>query len=142
MTTFEPQPPKNHLGHDSYCNYHNNTCGIGEGDCDSELDCKENLVCGYNNCNGSTFDSTDDCCDVPTITNVLDSNNQDCDGGDSCCTFQNQCDIGKGDCDTDLQCMGELVCGTDNCNGPSFDSTDDCCTVCGTKIDTDPKICF
>ena len=128
LTTYEPQPPKNHLGHDSYCNNHNNTCGIGEGDCDLDLDCKENLVCGYDNCNGSTFDSTDDCCDVPT--KILD-----CDGGDSCCTFQNLCDIGEGDCDSDFDCMGELVCGFDNCDGPNFDSTDDCCTVCGPIID-------
>ena len=35
---------------------------MGEGDCDSDNDCKGKLVCGSNNCAGSTFDSTDDCC--------------------------------------------------------------------------------
>merc|ERR1712150_77841 len=34
----------------------------GEGDCDTDEDCKEGLICGKDNCNGSSFDSTDDCC--------------------------------------------------------------------------------
>ena len=38
---------------------------MGEGDCDWDNDCKGNLVCGSNNCAGSTFDSTDDCCTDP-----------------------------------------------------------------------------
>ena len=38
---------------------------MGEGDCDLDNDCKGNLVCGSNNCAGSTFDSTDDCCTDP-----------------------------------------------------------------------------
>ena len=38
---------------------------MGEGDCDLDNECKGNLVCGSNNCAGSTFDSTDDCCTDP-----------------------------------------------------------------------------
>ena len=55
------------IGHPS-CNGGNdcctssNQCGINEGDCDSDNECKVNLVCGRNNCVGDTFDSTDDCC--------------------------------------------------------------------------------
>jgi len=37
-------------------------CGINEGDCDSHEDCAGHLRCGVDNCNGSGFDSTDDCC--------------------------------------------------------------------------------
>merc|ERR1719412_1331421 len=51
-----------------------------------------------------------------------------CDGEDSCCTESNQCGVNEGDCDSDVDCEGDLVCGTDNCNGPNFDSEDDCCT--------------
>ena len=37
-------------------------CGEGEGDCDSDNDCLPGLICGKNNCIGSTFTSSDDCC--------------------------------------------------------------------------------
>ena len=41
----------------------------------------------------------------------------------------NQCIEGEGDCDSDADCKGDLVCGVDNCdrNNPGFDATDDCC---------------
>merc|ERR1719309_1325846 len=55
---------------------------------------------------------------------------QQCLGGDSCCTADNPCGLGEGDCDRDDQCSGNLTCGIDNCDRnsmPSFDSTDDCC---------------
>ena len=51
-----------------------------------------------------------------------------CNGGDSCCTPNNRCYIGHGDCDSDNDCKGSLTCGVDNCYGPLFDETDDCCT--------------
>ena len=48
--------------------------------------------------------------------------------GGSCCTSSNQCGEGEGDCDGDSDCRGNLVCGTDNCNGPSYMSSwMDCC---------------
>ena len=37
-------------------------CGINEGDCDSHENCAGHLRCGVDNCIGSGFDSTDDCC--------------------------------------------------------------------------------
>merc|ERR1719430_253048 len=39
-------------------------CGPGEGDCDADADCRGNLRCGNDNCRGTGFDSTDDCCMV------------------------------------------------------------------------------
>ena len=33
----------------------------------------------------------------------------------SCCTSQNRCAIGEGDCDYDFDCAGDLICGKDNC---------------------------
>ena len=54
-----------------------------------------------------------------------------CAGGDTCCTPENKCGQDQGDCDTDADCKGELICGTDNCSkktGFAWDDTDDCCT--------------
>ena len=38
-------------------------------------------------------------------------------------------DLGKGDCDTDDDCAGTLVCGTDNCIDTNPDAllANDCC---------------
>ena len=41
---------------------------IGEGDCDSDLECQLGLICGTNNCkkefpkNGTKWKEFDDCC--------------------------------------------------------------------------------
>merc|ERR1719334_1432255 len=52
-----------------------------------------------------------------------------CHGKDSgCCTRDNPCYAGEGDCDNDDECAGALVCGRDNCaNDGGFDASDDCC---------------
>ena len=45
-------------------------CGEGEGDCDSDSDCKEGLTCGHNNCpikSGGAWNAADDCCVKPSI---------------------------------------------------------------------------
>ena len=42
--------------------------------------------------------------------------------------------LGRGDCDTDEQCAGSLVCGSNNCKdefsvpGTKWDPEADCCT--------------
>ena len=52
-----------------------------------------------------------------------------CNGGDSCCSVTSPCKEGEGDCDSNLHCEGDLLCGANNCdlNNPGFDTTDDCC---------------
>ena len=50
------------------CCTEKNKCGEGEGDCGSDEDCQNGLVCGKNNCKGKTFDKTDDCCVKPGNT--------------------------------------------------------------------------
>ena len=60
------------------------------------------------------------------------TNKSGCIGGDDCCTTTNPCNVGEGDCDSDIQCLGDLKCGEnnnfdDNCVGEGFDATDDCC---------------
>jgi len=51
-----------------------NTCDEGEGDCDTDDDCKEGLKCGTNNCefdgwgiipHSTGWDIYDDCCYKP-----------------------------------------------------------------------------
>ena len=51
-------------GGDDCCN-ESNKCEEDEGDCDSDQDCKDGLICGSKNCNydsGFEWDSSDDCC--------------------------------------------------------------------------------
>jgi len=50
-----------------------------------------------------------------------------CNGDDSCCTPTNRCGIFEGDCDDDEDCLGGLVCGSNNCKGMGL--FDDCCAL-------------
>ena len=89
-------------------------CDVGEGDCDRDAECVGTAVCGRNNCNdefGTDVSSNMDCC---RENRLMDWN---------WCT-NNLCEEGEGDCDSDDQCKGDLVCGEDNC---SLDSKKDCC---------------
>jgi len=114
-------------GGDDCCS--DGACGLGEGDCDSNADCANDLVCGTDNCkanfDSTSFDSTDDCCTSKFEVDLTGGSS--CVGGDACCTDRGNCGIGEGDCDTDDDCQSGLVCGRDNCVGEGFDSTDDCC---------------
>ena len=140
-----------------------NPCGLGEGDCDGPLDgglsdgdlgCEGDLVCGSNNCQkfGRYFHKSDDCCDYPPNTTEssgslllkpeLPPRGQRCSGrkygGRRCCTPDDPCDEGEGDCDGpgdggmndgDRGCKGDLVCGRNNCKkyGSWYHEKDDCC---------------
>ena len=84
---------------------------------------------------GSGFDSSADCCFDPT----------DCDwtySTWSCCTTENKCKEGDGDCDYDDQCQDGFVCGRDNCRTlresldlpfSEFDPIADCCKKAGKE---------
>ena len=57
--------------------------------------------------------------------------NEPCDGGyrnetRGCCSVENPCKEGQGDCDDDDECLGSLVCGSNNC-GEKFFISHDCC---------------
>ena len=47
------------------CCTEDSPCDEGQGDCDQDHDCKDNLVCGKNNCDQSKFSWTNaDCCKI------------------------------------------------------------------------------
>ena len=128
-------------------------CGLNQGDCDSDDECSGDLRCGTDNCIG--FGVTDaDCCmvvgiaanaaNIATNTAAISSDaakivsiSSDvaaatrCTGilnyDPSCCTSTNPCGLNQGDCDSDADCYGDLVCGVDNCIGFG-NSFADCCT--------------
>ena len=43
----------------------NSTCGINQGDCDSDDECEGTLTCGIANCAGHLFPENSDCCQEP-----------------------------------------------------------------------------
>ena len=51
----------------------------------------------------------------------------------SCCSTANPCQLGQGDCDSNSECAGTLVCGLNNCRadhsitGSNWDTIADCC---------------
>merc|ERR1712215_602708 len=111
-----------------------NTCDEGEGNCDSFYDCKGNLVCG-NNCKqfGRFYNAQDSCCQKPRCK----GRNFD-KKGRGCCTRENPCHEGEGDCESPLEggghnnnedCKGDLVCGSNNCKkfNKYYHIGDDCC---------------
>ena len=116
------------IGHNSFCTA-DNLCDENEGDCDYDYECKNDLVCGTNNCpNSPEFGGGDDCCysaiAISTTTKGI--------GHDSFCTANNLCDENEGDCDYDYECKNDLVCGTNNCpDSPEFGGGDDCCYSVG-----------
>ena len=60
----------------------------------------------------------------------------DCHNVWSCCTKENPCLIGEGDCDDNYECAGELACGSDNCVGSTYPSLADCCENSPTTTTT------
>lgn len=121
-------------------------CGIDEGDCDTDADCNQAgvpLKCGINNC-PANFDPLADCCYDPAAVKT----SQTCDGGSSnmwtCCRDRSDgcdanadtdgscgCAVGQGDCDSDDQCSGSLVCGRNSCD-----------TAFNTKVDANSQKFF
>eukprot|EP01064_Diplonema_japonicum_P018702 TRINITY_DN273_c0_g1_i1.p1 TRINITY_DN273_c0_g1~~TRINITY_DN273_c0_g1_i1.p1 ORF type:complete len:358 (+),score=95.14 TRINITY_DN273_c0_g1_i1:66-1076(+) len=110
----------------------NKMCKLGEGDCDSDDQCKDDLVCGHNNCKTMHPNDADyyhrlaDCCDVMSPYHL------------DYCQKTPGCGFGTGDCDDEAgQCAEGLVCGVNNCRAmhPQIDPNlihhkADCCTTC------------
>ena len=92
-----------------------NPCGVNEGDCDSNVECLEGLVCGFNNCPVSLgYDTELDCCYGAIL------------GDDDFCTTNNPCGVHEGDCDSNNECKTNLICGSCPVS-LGFASEVDCC---------------
>ena len=39
-----------------------------------------------------------------------------------------KCDAGEGHCESDDQCIGDLICGIKNCSGSNFKWWHNCCS--------------
>ena len=65
-----------------------NPCGENEGDCDSDADCHDGLVCGINNCRNilahQKYEPTHDCCHDPLTTIKCDGRQAN---AADCCKF-------------------------------------------------------
>ena len=58
---------------------------------------------------------TEDSCENGKFCDAIARKCMTCNGGNSCCTEDNKCDVGEGDCDSDEDCEGGLKCGSNNC---------------------------
>ena len=135
------------------CGHNNCKPGLGYAEgtncCYNKEDyCSEFLIGGNgtwtlgtptNNSNEFVFDVT--CLwniDVITNTHVslIGSQSSSCGVANpdwGCCTSSDPCKFGDGDCDSDIDCEGALVCRTDNC-GLAFPSGFDCCVLDNTGV--------
>ena len=127
-------------------------CAAGEGDCNTNADCESGLVCNQNRGSSYGFDAGMDMCEAtmqaPDVTDEVpndspnDASDQtqsvtptDCHGGtlgtwNYICSPTCLCFAGEGDCDTDRDCAGPLLCidgggkrhgwdaGLDTCEAP------------------------
>jgi hypothetical protein len=90
------------LGHKDYC-LNACPCGYGSGDCDSDAQCMDGLVCATDY--GSMFKmtaGTDVCVTAQCAGRTVASG--------SFCTEECPCGHGGGDCDSDADCILGLVC--------------------------------
>ena len=88
-------------------------------------------------------------CSITALQNVnsLGNCNSSLSSGPKCCSIENKCDLGQGDCDSDQECKDGLKCGINNCqkhfslNGSAWNWYDDCC-LGESAILLIPKILF
>ena len=101
-------------------------CGADEGDCDSNVQCLEGLVCGLNNCPQSQGYSPEvDCCYAVFVGN-----------DEFCTTDTNPCGVDEGDCDSNNECQTNLICDTAN-SCPAylgFSADVNCCVSSGESF--------
>ena len=87
-------------------------------------------MCGIDNCinilPSDNFPSTHDCCFDPQCNGNQEHTWNCCSSTDGVLCGENE-----GDCDNDLDCVGNLLCGTKNCLNidplDNFTSNHDCC---------------
>lgn len=108
----------------------NEPCDVGEGDCDSDAECKGFLICNHSSLSVDSYGapSTGDVCTPPF--SALNDGSVGCTGNGSwnrCLAADCPCGVGSGDCDSDAECGGGLLCGEENGPAVGFTSTMDVC---------------
>ena len=101
----------------------NGQCKCGEGcSCENnfEFDVKAWRQNAYLHCDPANSvckcSEKEDSCEDGKFCDAIARKCMTCNGGKSCCTEDNLCDVGEGDCNgNDKACKGELRCGKDNC---------------------------
>jgi len=93
------------LGDPDYCSV-NQTCTIGQGDCDSDRECSNGLVCNMDVGAKYGFPSNIDVCENQSVSSLLL-------GHPDFCKLNGSCEAGQGDCDSDQECANGLVCNMD-----------------------------
>ena len=96
-------------------------CGMYEGDCDSDDECENDLICGTDNCNFNAslgFPTDLDCCYTPMF------------GDPDWCTVSSPCGVDEGGCNSYDECQTDLFCDvTNGCpSSLGFDSGVACCS--------------
>ena len=62
--------------------------------------------------------------------------NKECSNYWTCCTEEDPCEEGEGDCDLNKHCADGLICGIANCIGPQHQINADCCEKAPTTTTT------
>jgi hypothetical protein len=83
-------------------------CSHSEGDCDDDFDCGGSLVCGNNNGAAVGLPPSYDVCVYPAAPGC--PSYDDAVDDPDFCSPQCPCDIGQGDCDSNADCRGGLIC--------------------------------
>ncbi|MBU1180349.1 hypothetical protein KJ885_05375, partial [Patescibacteria group bacterium] len=92
-------------------------CDAGQGDCDSDKECKSGLKCVNNVGKKYGWSSDVDVCEKPAAAPApitSPSCHKEPLGGWSYCTKDCPCATGEGDCDLDSQCKSGLKCVQNN----------------------------
>jgi hypothetical protein len=96
------------VGDWAYCSDPNcGTCGVGQGDCDSDEDCNSGLVCGFNAGAQFGLPYNLDVCVVPAEPVCTKQRGDWGYCADPAC---GPCGVGAGDCDSDGECASGLFC--------------------------------
>jgi hypothetical protein len=103
-------------------------CDRGEGDCDSNDDCKEGLVCSKDAGARYELDPTTDVCERPEDVPVNGACVQELGSWEYCSDPKcGPCGENEGDCDADIECAADLVCLEDTGADQEFDAAVDLC---------------
>ena len=100
-----------HFGGWSYCTA-SNPCGQCQGDCDGDAECQGDMVCHQRDrdeavpfgCGGTPVSGVDYCVEPSKLGNQLKFVDFEY------CNISNPCGKCSGDCDSDAECQGNLVC--------------------------------